>query len=343
MSANVSSPTPDLPAGVEVRTPGRLHLGMLSFGDSAVPSFGGVGVMVDELGVTVRLRPSVEFSARGPLAERAVAFARQCVEAWSLGDVACGIEVAAAPPPHVGLGSGTQLALAVAAGMQRLFAADPPPIAQRFSTEQAFHLAAAVGRGRRSCVGIYGFAGGGLILEAGRLAGAPADNVSPLVARVSLPEAWRCVVLLRRGAEGLHGEAEKEAFARLPPVPRDVSTELARIAADELVPAARRGAFAAFSDAVYRYGRLAGTPFEAESSRLPFYDAIGNLIEEINASGIRGIAQSSWGPAVMACCESAAAAEELVGQLIGRGLAADYDMIVTRFDRLGAVLTSTTG
>jgi beta-ribofuranosylaminobenzene 5'-phosphate synthase len=308
-----------------------------------VPSFGGVGVMVDELGVTVRLRPSAEFSARGPLAERAVAFARHCVEKWSLGDVACGIEVTAAPPPHVGLGSGTQLALAVAAGMQRLFVADLPPIAKRMTAEQAFQLAAAVGRGRRSCVGIYGFAGGGLILEAGRLASTPADNVSPLLARVFLPEAWRCVVLLRRGAEGLHGEAEKEAFARLPPVPRNVSTELARIAADELVPAARQGAFAAFSDAVYRYGRLAGTPFEAESSRLPFHHAIGDLIEELTALGTRGAAQSSWGPAVMACCESAAAAEELVGQLTSRGLATDYDMIVARFDRLGAVSTSTTG
>jgi len=311
---------------------------MISFGDSAVPSFGGVGVMVEGLGVTVRLMPTTGFWARGPLAERAVEFARQCVEAWSLGDVACGIEIAAAPPPHVGLGSGTQLALAVAAGMQQLFAADAPSVGQRFTTEQAFHLAAAVGRGRRSCVGIYGFAGGGLILEAGRLANDPAHQVSPLLARVSLPEAWRCVVLLRRGAEGLHGEAEKEAFARLPPVPRDVSTELARIAADELVPAAGQGAFAAFSDAVYRFGRLAGQPFAAESSRLPFHHAIGDLIEELTALGTRGAAQSSWGPAVMACSESAAAAEDLVRQLRGRGLAADYEMIVTRFDRRGGVL-----
>lgn len=343
MSADVSRPITVLPEGVELRTPGRLHLGMISFGDPAVPSFGGVGVMVEGLGVTVRLMPSAGFSARGPLADRAVAFARQCVEVWSLGDVACGIEVAAAPPPHVGLGSGTQLALAVAAGMRHLFAAHAPPIAQRFTTEQAFQFAAAVGRGRRSCVGIYGFAGGGLILESGRLANAPVDQVSPLLARVFLPEAWRCVVFLRRGAEGLHGEAEKEAFARLPPVAQDVSAELARIAVEELVPAARQGAFAAFSDAVYLYGRLAGKPFEAESSRLPFHHDIGSLIEQLGQLGIRGAAQSSWGPAVMACCESAAAAADLVGELTGRGLADAYDMIIARFDRQGAVLTGASG
>jgi hypothetical protein len=87
---------------VEVRTPGRLHLGMISFGNSAVPSFGGVGVMVAGLGVGVRLTPASTLTASGPLADRAVAFARQCAEAWSLGQVGCAIEVTAAPPAHVG-------------------------------------------------------------------------------------------------------------------------------------------------------------------------------------------------------------------------------------------------
>ena len=79
MSANLAPRTTVFPRGVEVRTPGRLHLGMISFGNPAVPSFGGVGVMVEGLGVGVQLTPSTRFFGRGPLAERAVAFARQCV------------------------------------------------------------------------------------------------------------------------------------------------------------------------------------------------------------------------------------------------------------------------
>jgi beta-ribofuranosylaminobenzene 5'-phosphate synthase len=340
MSDNTPRHTTEPATTIEVCTPGRLHLGMISFGNPAVRSFGGVGVMVEGLGVAVRMKPAAALTASGPLADRAVAFARHCADAWALGDVSCEVNVMAAPPAHVGLGSGTQLALAVAAGMRQLFLADEPvQVEKRFTTEEAFHLAAAVGRGKRSCVGIYGFAGGGLISEAGRFADDPAEPVSPLVARVALPEAWRCVVLIRRRAEGLHGEAEKAAFARLPPVPVEISAELARIAADELMPAAHRGGFAAFSDALYRYGRLAGKPFDPESSRLSFHDAIGSLIELVGECGVRGAAQSSWGPAVMACCESATAAENLVAQLTGRGLAADCDMIVTRFDRHGAVMT----
>ena len=39
------------PRGVEVRTPARFHLGMFSFGDPRVRSFGGTGVMLEEPGI----------------------------------------------------------------------------------------------------------------------------------------------------------------------------------------------------------------------------------------------------------------------------------------------------
>ena len=314
---------------------------MISFGNPAVPSFGGVGVMVDGLGVAVRCTPAPMLTACGPLADRALAFARQCAATWSLGEVGCAIDVTAAPPAHVGLGSGTQLALAVAAGIRQLFLnAAGPETTKRFTTTEALDLASAVGRGRRSCVGIYGFGGGGLIAEAGRLEADAHREFSPLLARVALPETWRCVVFIDRDAEGLYGDAEKEAFARLQPVSPAISTELSRIAAEELVPAAERGDFDALSDAVFRYGRLAGKPFATESSRLPFHEAIGSLIDLVGTLGIRGAAQSSWGPAVMACCESAESAERLSAEIRGRGLASRYDMIVARFDGQGAALTA---
>ena len=44
---------------VEVRTPARLHLGMMSFGVPTMRAFGGVGVMVDRPGVHLRLRRAV--------------------------------------------------------------------------------------------------------------------------------------------------------------------------------------------------------------------------------------------------------------------------------------------
>jgi beta-ribofuranosylaminobenzene 5'-phosphate synthase len=340
---------------VEVRTPARLHVGMLSFGVPGMRAYGGVGVMIDRPGVHLRITrgqaaPGGRLHATGPLADRAAAFARSCVAAWQLGDdAACTIDVVQVPGSHAGLGSGTQLGLAVAAGMRQLFrpsATQPASDAViRFDTSDAVELARAVGRGRRSCVGVYGFSDGGLIVEGGRHV--PADRssdddatraFSPLLARVHLPAEWRCVVFGMRDAVGLHGDAEKQAFARLQPVPREISAELSRIALMELWPAAVEGEFAEFSAALLRYGLLAGKPFEPASSVLPYATTTADLIDRIQSLGVRGCAQSSWGPTVMACCESEETAETLVERFQASDLARQYDTLIVRFDSQGALV-----
>lgn len=361
MSLDASSaPAPE---AVEVRTPARIHIGMLSFGHAGRRAYGGVGVMLDRPGVVLRAWRSARFEARGPLADRALQFARQCVVDGGEGPLPCTIDVVSAPRSHMGLGSGTQLGLAVAAALEALApvpdaagsgrgsaagspSREPGRIAgeRRFSEREAIGLARVSGRGRRSCVGVYGFGGGGLIVEAGRVVATTsikeddaARPFSPLVARVHLPEAWCCVLLIRRDAVGLHGEAERTAFGALPPMAREVSAELARIALLELVPAATEGRFAEFSNAVRRYGQLAGVPFEPAAHAVPHAAATTALLDALADMGAPA-AQSSWGPAVMACCDSSAAARSLVDRLEAAGIADDHDVMIAGFDAIGATL-----
>ncbi len=357
-------PAPTSPFNaVEVRAPARLHIGMLSFGTPGTRWFGGVGAMLDRPAVQVRIRRAARLEARGLHAERAARFAQQCAAYWNLGDVGCAIEVVAAPMSHVGLGSGTQLGLAVAAGMRHLFrmgteASLPPAVPHPvqgelhpseddwlFDVRDALELARAVGRGRRSCVGVYGFSRGGLIVEAGRMvrdAAGPEDDAtrdfSPMVSRARLPSAWRCVLLIARDAAGLSGDAERAAFKRLPPVPREITAELSRIALLEMLPAAVEGHFIEFSLAVRNYGVLAGAPFAPESKNLPYAQATADLVELLGELGYPGSTQSSWGPAVMACCESLEKAGALVDRLESLGLSDHHDIVIARFDSQGAVL-----
>jgi beta-ribofuranosylaminobenzene 5'-phosphate synthase len=342
---------------IEVRTPARLHLGMLSFGVPGARSYGGVGVMVDRPGVQLRLRLANRLEGRGPQAERAVQFARACLEAWDMGGIGCNLEVVAAPPSHAGLGSGTQLGLAVAAGIRHLFtepageddagsagpeALDATEHDWLFDIRDVMDLARVVGRGRRSCVGVYGFSRGGLIVEAGRTVAEADDDASrsfsPMIARARLPAAWRCVVIVGRESAGLSGDAERSAFKRLPPVPAEITAELSRIALLELLPAAVEGRFQEFSTAVRRYGEVAGQPFAEESARLPHAAATANLLELLSEVGAPGCAQSSWGPAVMACLPTLEAAGHLVEILDRLGLAKHHDIVIARFDSQGAVL-----
>jgi predicted sugar kinase len=336
---------------------------MMSFGTSDMRSYGGVGMMIDRPGVHVRLRRASRLESRGVHAERVIEFARRCASFWNLGDIGCSIEVLAAPRSHVGLGSGTQLALAVAAGIRHVFVREaddmeragvPHPVQGElaadeedwlFDARDVLELARAVGRGRRSCVGVHGFSRGGLIIEAGRrvVPGNAAEDdaareFSPMVARVRPPSAWRCVVLVARDAVGLAGEEEKTAFRTLPPVPRDVSAELARIALLDLLPAVVEGKFAEFAAAVRAYGLLAGAPFEPVSAELPYAEATAALLELLAELGFPGAAQSSWGPAVVVCCESLDEAGDLVERLDSLGLGAHHDMLIARFDPDGASL-----
>ncbi|MFM9058940.1 MAG: hypothetical protein ACKOSQ_07450 [Planctomycetaceae bacterium] len=351
---------------VEVRSPARLHVGMLAFGNPALRSFGGVGMMVDRPGVHLRMRRGNRFEARGPQSERALKFARACAQAWNLGDAGCTIEVLAAPPGHVGLGSGTQLALSVAAAMSHLFVREededdddlpaPPEHPLQFDAGPADHdwafdarevqeFARITGRGRRSCVGVHGFSRGGLIVEAGRRVPADASaaddamrEFSPMVARVRLPSAWRCVVIVGRDAAGLHGAEEAAAFAGLAAMDPAVSAELARLALLELLPAAVEAKFAEFTAALGAFGRLAGRPFADEACRLPHTEATAHLLELLAELGAPGCAQSSWGPAVMACCESLEAAGELVENLERLQLTRHHEIVISRFDSDGASL-----
>ena len=92
------------------------------------------------------------------------------------------IRVHRALPTHVGLGSGTQLALAVARALTELHGVEA----------DAQELARVVGRARRSAIGTWTFAGGGLVVEGGRRSGS--DDSAPLLARLPFPPSWRCVV-----------------------------------------------------------------------------------------------------------------------------------------------------
>src|SRR5690349_24619750 len=74
---------------VHVRAPSRLHFGLLSLsreekwpnlqGEQAVPSrhFGGADLMIEEPGIDLSVQPAVSWSAHGPLAERALAYAHR--------------------------------------------------------------------------------------------------------------------------------------------------------------------------------------------------------------------------------------------------------------------------
>ena len=291
------------PRTVLVTAPSRLHFGMFSFGQPGERRYGGVGAMIDKPCLRVRISRARELEAVGLLTARAREFAVRYFDALAITDRGYHIEILAAPPNHVGLGVGTQLALSIIAGIRTL--AGNPPL-------DAAKLAAIIGRGERSAIGTHGFDHGGLLVEAGKLEG---EIVSPLTAQVAMPETWRFVLVVPRDEQGIHGIDERRAFRDLPPVPKETTRELWRIASDRLVPAAESGHFDGFSESLYQYGLVAGLCFAKFQHGAFASERLQRLVREIRGMGVRGVGQTSWGPTVFALTSDEMAAQKLIQSL----------------------------
>lgn len=285
------------PGTIRVAAPSRLHFGLLSFpgGESwpnrdgaAVVSarrFGGAGLMIQAPGVAVAVTGAECWSAEGPLAERALHYARRMAAA--LPDLRPHrVHVEYAAPEHAGYGTGTQLGLAVAKALA---------VASGRADLNAAKLARLVGRGERSGLGVHGFAHGGFLVDGGKVT---ADGVAPLVARVAFPEAWRVLLVEVPGAAGLHGSREQESFAHIKATA--ATDTLCRLVLLGLLPALVERDERAFGEALYDFNARAGEGFAPMQGGVHAAGLTAELVAFLRRQGARGVGQSSWGPTVFA-------------------------------------------
>jgi beta-ribofuranosylaminobenzene 5'-phosphate synthase len=280
---------------IRVRASSRLHFGLLSLPAADQPrparSFGGVGLMVQKPGVCLTVRPAPVWSAEGPLAERALGFARRFAASVPAERVQPQqITVEPSAPEHAGLGTGTQLGLAVGRAL-----------AQAWSLGEldAIELARRVGRGERSALGIHGFAQGGLLIDGGK---GPSTEVAPLIARLAFPEAWRLVLTVPAWAEGLHGAGERQAFRRLQEkgfAPGATDT-LCRLVLLSLLPALVERDLPAFGEALYEFNARVGEAFAPVQGGTYAHPRLAELVAFVRGLGVAGVGQSSWGSTLFA-------------------------------------------
>ncbi len=289
---------------IRVRAPSRLHFGLLSvtapgalwpdrLSQPTVPSrqFGGVGLMVESPGIHLSMRTAPAWSAEGPLAERALAFARhfaEQIQAEREGNFPPQhILIEQAAPEHAGLGTGTQLGLAVGRALAEAWGVrlDVPTLAR------------LVGRGRRSALGVHGFEHGGFLVEAGKR---DPEALAPLVLQMPFPESWRIVLVIPSGLQGVSGKSEAEAFAHLSGAGNLQTDALCRLTLLGLVPALIEADWRAFSEALYDFNARAGEAFARVQGGVYSHAFVAEVVAFVRGQGIAGVGQSSWGPTVFA-------------------------------------------
>jgi beta-RFAP synthase len=323
---------------IRVQAPSRLHFGLLSFPSglhtAAARQFGGVGLMVQAPGVCLLAQPAATWSAEGPLAHRALAYARQVAATLPPGAARPQhLVIVHSAPEHAGLGTGTQLGLAVA----RAVAA-----ASGFGELSTVALAQRVDRGARSALGIHGFAQGGFLVDGGKTA---STTVAPLVARLEFPDPWRILVLLLPGEIGRHGEAERQAFQRLHEqgTPLGLTETLCRLVLLGLLPALVERDLSTFGEALYELNVRVGEAFAPIQGGAYASPRIAEVVAFLRREGVRGAGQSSWGPTVFALV-----CDEEFGHRLARRVRDVFalgaaEVVVTAACNLGATVATDSG
>ena len=304
------SPVTDASEGervVSVEAPGRLHLGFLDPAATLGRRFGSLGLVLDDWFTRVELSAGRAehdtLSADGPDAQAELPRAQAhlvALKARTGQPASLHLHLSRVLPAHAGLGSGTQLALAVGRAFARW---------HHLSLSTAT-LAHGLGRGLRSGIGIAGFDQGGLLLDGGPgTDGTPA----PMLARLALPAAWRVLLVMDPTRRGLSGPEERAALARLPPLTASQAAEICHQTLMRVMPGAAGHDFGAFAAGVSRIQTVLGDHFAPAQDGEPYTSpAVGRLMRWFSREATAGVGQSSWGPTSFAFVASQDLAEALV-------------------------------
>lgn len=266
---------------------------------------GGVGLALRNPAIELEGEIADSMESAGPLSDRVRSAAAATVREIDGDPVR--IRVTETYPQHVGLGSGTQAALAAATLAARLNGHDP----------SVRDLARITGRGGTSGIGVAAFEKGGLITDGGHsleekggfLPSSASDaDPAPVVSRLDFPD-WAIAILLPEGT-GAHGETEVSIFEQECPIPSEEADRVSRIILMMLLPAVATRDFPLFRDAVERLQR---TGFKRrELDRKP---RSRDLVDALRNRGCAA-GMSSFGPAVYAVHPDGVEADDIDAEIV---------------------------
>jgi beta-ribofuranosylaminobenzene 5'-phosphate synthase len=288
---------------VYVKTPARLHFGLIDMNGDMGRFFGGLGVAIDRPNLILEAQTSEGFSVTGEKTELVTSLAKRFLETYRI-NAEVSIHVKQSIPEHAGLGSGTQLALAVATALAKLFQV----------TASIQELSLAMERIKRTGVGTAVFDQGGFVVDGGKKMKNDSiipESFPPLIFRQPFPENWKFVVAIPEVKKGLTKAEEKDAFSRLPPMPVEDVGEICRLTMMKLLPALLDRDIGSFGDALSQIQVVIGEYFAGVQGGTFSSSTATEAIGFMKKCGAYGVGQSSWGPAVYGLVQGETQAKKL--------------------------------
>ena len=271
---------------VTVTSSARLHMGFFDLNGTIGRRFGSLGVSINTPCTQIEIARSkksiIEVIGSDSVSEniekivKSFKIAHQLAQDFS-------IKINQAIPQHAGLGSGTQMALALGTGLNRLFNLG-------LTVPQ---IAAVTQRGSRSGIGIGTFEHGGLVIDGGR---GNAEAPPPIIARHDFPQEWPILLILDKSEQGAHGEHELMAFDALPKASLETAQALAHGVLMQALPALAERDHAEFSRAIYKLQRATGEYFAPAQGGIFKSKSVTEILNYLYQNNVLCAGQSSWGP-----------------------------------------------
>lgn len=288
-----------------IKTPSRLHITLIDLNGVYGRIDGGVGLTIDDPGLHIEAEPCEndlntifskssqkipglveDYSKKIEVAASKVMTAMNYVGGFNF-------NVDAAFSPHSGLGSGTQLSLAVAKLVTKLNGDDL----------SAFELAKIVGRGGTSGIGVESFENGGFIIDGGHKSNekknflpssASSASPPPIIARYNFPEDWKIILTIPNVERGVSGSKEIDAFQTYCPIPLVDVEKLSHLILMKLMPSVLESDLDAFGSAI---NDIQSTGFKKFENKLQ-NSIIKKIMEDLRNAGAAGVGMSSFGPTI---------------------------------------------
>lgn len=274
---------------VTIRTTARLHLGFIDLHGGLGRIYGSLGVAISQPECVVEIeRKGKKLCVSGKAQVRVQKIAEQVIKAWNC---STGLQVTTRKtiPEHMGLGSGTQLSLAIGTGITMIQGLEKSP----------YELGETLGRGIVSGIGTATFADGGFVIDCGKvtpLKDKIDSKIPPILFRCDVPDDWLFVIVIPNITRGLSGIRESQAFQDLPSTNAKQAHFVSRLVLMKLLPALIQGKIEDFGSALTAIQVHVGDAFaSAQGGRFASPEVAESVQVMLNA-GAFGAGQSSWGP-----------------------------------------------
>ncbi len=276
-------------------------MGFIDLSGSLGRHFGSIGIALNEIStrLTLTAAPQLCFSGlRSTRAEKC--FQRLCTALNVSTNLHVNLE--SLIPEHVGLGSGTQMALAIGSALNAFYALN---LTVR-------DIAQLGDRGARSGIGIGVFEQGGLVVDGGR---GEFTKTPPIVSHLDIPADWRFILVFDQRGQGLHGEQEVSAFKKLPPFPQQEAARLCYLLLMQGLPAVAEADLDKFGGVITQLQRSVGEHFAAAQGGVFTSDEVAEVMDYLQQQGAVAIGQTSWGPTGFCAVAGEKQASFLVAEL----------------------------